>query len=369
MALASYGDHSRVASELFRLAPKVLNCRLCNGYKFNFDFWVLNSRFFMSFKEEALLKTLIRKHGRENVAAGAQYVLESLVLSLIENLIAKYKPKSLCLGGGVFLNVKLNQLIRQRFPQILVYVPPNPADAGVAMGAALLAYRDKVGVVPKILGLPYLGLAFEDADVLGALLKYQKYLEWDVSSRISEIAAKAISDGKVVGWFQGREEWSPRALGNRSVFAHPGRVGIKDRINLLLKHREPFMPFGPSLLDEGATTLLDNGSLPSPYMKFLYNVKQSGRSSLAGVIHVDGTSRPQIVTRKDNPLLHELLLEFRHITGIPGVLNTSFNLHGLPLVHSPSDAISHLLAGAVDCLCIGRYFVVRAKGIRRRYLS
>ena len=358
MALASFADDEKVVPELQKYAPKVVGCRLEGGTRFNQEFWVANGRFFIDYLEDQKsLSKLIEQYGRESVAASAQKVLEDVVLNLIDNILDFYNKSSLCLGGGIFLNVKLNQAIQKKFPNVEICIPPNTGDSGVALGAAVIAHQRETGYLPTIPNLPYLGLEFTDEEIFSALIKYNNSIFWSKESDITQVAAKEISKMKVIGWFQGREEWSPRALGNRSILAHPARREVKNRLNNVLKKRDCFMPFAPTILEEYSNLLFIDSNKPSPFMQYLYDVKKEAMHMVQGVIHVDGTSRPQILKKGANPKFYDLILKFMGLTGLPLILNTSFNIHGQPIVNTPEDAISHLIVGCVDSLCIGNYFV------------
>ena len=168
--------------------------------------------------------------------------------------------------------------------------------------------------------------------------------------------AKLLADGKIVGWFQSRMEWGPRALGGRSILADPRKEEMKDIVNKWVKHREDFRPFAPSVLEEKCGEYF-HCSHPSPYMLFVYDVIDSKKGDLGAITHIDGTARVHTVSEKTNPLYYELIREFEKLTGIPVVLNTSFNIMGEPIVRTPSEAIRCFYATGMDCLVIGSYLL------------
>jgi carbamoyltransferase len=190
------------------------------------------------------------------------------------------------------------------------------------------------------------------------LRRHSDNLRWLPQEDIAESAAAALAHGQVVGWFQGRMEFGPRALGNRSILADPRDPGMKDRINAKVKRREPFRPFAPSVLEEEAAEYFEMCCLTSsPFMLFTVPVRTGRQASIPAVTHVDGTARIQTVSRGANPLFWELISKFKGLTGIPLVLNTSFNVRDEPIVCSPEDAIRCFLSTDIDCLAIGRYLV------------
>jgi carbamoyltransferase len=174
----------------------------------------------------------------------------------------------------------------------------------------------------------------------------------------AEVTARKISEGKVIGWFEGKSEWGPRALGNRSVLADPRHEETKERINKHLKKRDWFMPFAPAIMEEYMDEYLQNG-FGTPFMTLADDVKKQKKSKIAAAIHVDGTARFQLVNKKTSLKYWSVIDEFRKITGVPVILNTSFNKHGLPIVHTPTDALEHLVWGCLDELIIGEYLFAR----------
>jgi carbamoyltransferase len=224
--------------------------------------------------------------------------------------------------------------------------------------AAYVAHNDG-SQFPAPIKSAYLGPSFTDQQILEALQNCD-----DVSYRKMEAdelptkTAQLIADGKVVGWFQGRMEWGPRALGNRSVLADPRDPEMRDRINERLKKRDWFMPFAPSVLKEYCDECFVNYH-PSPYMNLAFSMRSPYDELVPAIMHVDETARPQAVDREINPLYYDTLEAFRKLTGIPMVLNTSFNRHGLAIVCTPKHAIEHLRWGCIDVLVIGSYLVER----------
>ena len=288
------------------------------------------------------------------LAAEAQLHFEENMLAFVRDAISISGCNSLAAAGGGFLNVKTNRRILDELHPDHFFVFPDAADSGNAAGAALMALQLE-GALGARLGLPmpYFGNGFSP-DRVEALLMSSPDLE---VTRVSPVdIAHALTQGEVVGSFQGRMEAGPRALGNRSVLADPRDAAIKGRINGLLKGREPFVPFAPIVMEEEASHYW-SGPIDYRHMTFAVDANHYAHEKIPAVVHVDGSMRPQVMAERDNPLLHSLLGAFRDLTGIGVILNTSFNRHGLPIVGSPEDALYHLRRGWVDSLWIGPWRV------------
>ncbi len=296
--------------------------------------------------------------GRENFAASAQHLLEQSVVKLVSNAIKESGFDKLCLAGGVFLNVKLNKKLRELDGVKDIFIYPNPGDAGATVGAAMEAEYRVTGKQPKPVRSVYLGPDYSDVEIEAALRKHKNFSYKKISDPAGE-TAELVSKGNIVGWFQGRMEWGPRALGARSVISAPHDVKVKDKLNLHLKQREWFMPFAPAMLYEKAGSYLKD-PCESPYMIMAFDIVPEAKKSIAATVHVDDTVRAQTVKREQNPVYYDMIKEYGKLTGTPVVLNTSFNRHGLPIVCSPQDALWHLKVNCVEKLVIGNYLVSRS---------
>ena len=297
-----------------------------------------------------------KKH--EDVAASLQHVLENALEALLNKLHRDTGSDTLCMAGGVALNGVFNGQIRARTPFRNIYIQPAAGDAGTALGAAYYVWNHVLGK-PRTFEMKhaYTGTHFDDRQIETSLkianVPYQRMDE----DRLTEEVAQRIADGDVVGWFQGRMEWGPRALGNRSILADPRRAEMRDILNARIKHREPFRPFAPSLLEHGMSRYFENAA-PDPFMLTVYPVKESVRSEIPAVTHVDGTGRLQTVTPQTNPRYARLIAAFEERTGVPVVLNTSFN-ENEPIVSSPAHAIDCFARTRMDVLAIGNFIVKR----------
>lgn len=272
-------------------------------------------------------------------ASGIQGLLEKITLGLIDFYLGDILRETgkLCFAGGVALNVKLNQRI-MALPYVdELFVQPAASDAGTALGAATFA-ASRMGERIAPMEHAYLGPAYSTEQCIAACRLWQPSPYWEVVGDVSQTAAELLVLGHPVAWFQGRMEFGPRALGNRSILGSPSSGGIADRINSQIKYRERWRPFCPSILDTVAPEILQSCH-PSPYMTFSFDVAEHWRAQIPEVVHQDGTARAQIVDRKTNPRYYRLIQELERRTGNGVVLNTSLNRRGEPMVCSPEDAL------------------------------
>jgi carbamoyltransferase len=331
------------------------------GYSYWIDYvMVPRDTVFINTLSGRRIMKLIDKYGKEHVAAAAQRLLEERILGFVEHVWQKHKFNKVALAGGTFLNVKVNKLIRELPFVDEIFVHPHASDGGTAVGAALQLYHEKTGepTVHKMMDAD-LGVEYSDDEIEQALQPFAGEVEWQrLADALPEYVASALVDGKVVGWFQGREEWGPRALGRRSVLADPRHPETRDKINSQMKNRDWFMPFAPSCLEDKGHSHFRNFCY-TPFMTLAFDVVDGKEHDIASAIHVDNTARVHSV-RADNSKYYEMILHFYKKTGVPVILNTSFNRHGLPIVHRPSEAVEHLLWGCVHELAIGA-FIVRKK--------
>ncbi|MFJ7049132.1 carbamoyltransferase [Streptomyces sp. NPDC101112] len=293
-----------------------------------------------------------REHA--DVAASAQAVLEETLLDLVRWLHGRTHDDTLTLAGGVALNCVANSRIAREGPFSRVWVQPAAGDAGTALGGALLLAAEE-GEDPEPMPGADLGRDWSDAE-LGAWLKTAG-VPFERPADIAATVARTLADNGIVAWFQGRSEYGPRALGHRSLLAHPGHAGNLERLNDV-KGREQFRPVAPMVLAERAAEIFD-GPLPSPYMLFVHDVVPEWRERIPAVVHVDGTARIQTVDAGREPLVARVLGEFERLTGLPVVVNTSLNTAGRPMVDNPRDALECFGSSPVDLLAIGPYAVRR----------
>jgi carbamoyltransferase len=288
----------------------------------------------------------------ENVASSLQHRLEEVILGMLRELHARTSVDALCLAGGVALNCVVNGRIFDETPFREVYVQPAAHDGGTSVGAAYHVWHQELGR-PRdfVMDHAYWGPEYDDARMKAALdeaaIPYERLSSRELSGRTAE----ALAGGEVVGWFQGRMEFGPRALGNRSILVDPRRAEMKDVLNTRIKHREPFRPFAPSVL-EAATGRYFARSEPSPFMLMTYPVRPDKVDEIPAPTHVDGTGRLQTVRRNQNPRFFDLIEAFETRTGTPVLLNTSFN-ENEPICCTPEQAVATFVRTKMDVLVVG----------------
>ncbi|MFC1514301.1 carbamoyltransferase [Candidatus Omnitrophota bacterium] len=290
-----------------------------------------------------------------HIAAAVQKRFEDIVLRLVDHYLKPelIKHGTLCFAGGCALNVSLNRILRQQPYVKNLWVQPASHDAGASLGAAAYAAAAR-GEDIEPMRHAYLGPEFSDARIEVAL-KSSKF-KYRRENNISRKVAGLLAQGEVVGWFQGRMEWGPRALGNRSILGNPGISGIADKINALIKFREKWRPFCPSILEEFAHDILQSDH-HATFMTIAFEVNPAWREKIGEVVHVNGTCRPQVVEKNTNPRFYELIESFYRATGIPAVINTSLNRRGEPIVCSPEDSLAMLEGSGLTFMAIGDFLV------------
>jgi carbamoyltransferase len=291
----------------------------------------------------------------KNVAFAVQEACEDAMMSAVRLAIEKTKSRNLCLAGGVALNSKANGKILSSGIVDKIFVQPAAADDGAALGAALAPYLDSGGQLPmKPMRHAYLGPCFDDVAIESALRTYKIRHTKLADPAIS--AAQLLAEGKIIGWFQGRMEFGPRALGSRSILADPRDPEMNAKVNNAVKFREWWRPFAPSMKKEAAPEFLES-AFDSPFMILTAQVKPKKRGVIPAVTHADGSARPQTVEREINPLYYRLIEEFGRLTGVPVVMNTSFNLRGEAIVNTPTDALRTFFSSGMDALFLGSILI------------
>jgi carbamoyltransferase len=294
-----------------------------------------------------------------DLAASLQARFEEVYFHILRHLQRETGADALCVAGGVALNSVGNGKLFEQTGFRRFYAHPAAGDDGTAFGAAAFVHHVTLGA-PRMAPLhhAYFGDSY-DADAIAAALEAHGLLatasRLDDPEALAHATATRIAEGKVVGWFQGRMEWGPRALGARSIVAHPGYPGMKDILNARIKHREWFRPFAPSILEERVGDFFAHDH-PSPFMMLVYRTRPEQREHLSAVDHVDHTGRVQTVSAADAPHYHRLIKAFERITGLPVILNTSFN-ENEPIVHAPAEAIDCFARTRMDCLAIGPFLL------------
>jgi carbamoyltransferase len=307
-----------------------------------------------------------------DIAAAVQIITEEAMIAMLRHLRARTGLDNVVLSGGVALNSVSNGKILSKTDFKDIWIQPAAGDAGSSMGAALYLHHALNGAprnpVSGSLHTARLGPEFSSAQI-ETFLREKGVAHHHFAARDALLAetARLIHEGRVVGWFQGRMEWGPRALGGRSILANPGDPGMRDTLNLKVKHREAFRPFAPSVCAEDASTYFacdEPLPLPADFMLMVYPVRPEWRAKLPAVTHVDGTGRLQTVRREADPLYHGLIKAVGALTGIPMVVNTSFNIRGEPVVCAPEEAYRCMMGTGIDCLVMGDFLIWRHENLK-----
>lgn len=293
-----------------------------------------------------------------HIAAAVQKQLEEVAVHLVEHHLKGALERSggrLCVAGGCALNVKMNQVLLAHPLVKEIFVQPVANDAGTSLGAATYAaWRNGERVEP--LKHLYLGPEFTNEEIVEALKN--QGLDYARQESITETVARLLADGKICAWFQGRMEFGPRALGNRSILANPSVPGMSDEINLQIKFREKWRPFCPSVLSTRAEDVLGSKH-PAPYMILAFQASAKTKDLIREAVHIDGSIRPQVIDPEANPRYHEMVARFHELTGVPAVINTSLNRRGEPMICRPQEAVEMFKGSGLHYLAIGDYLVTK----------
>jgi carbamoyltransferase len=356
MGLASYGRNEVDLSWLLS--------HEAGDYRLNHEEYLVSvgqNQAFPSKQEGIYTERLVQRLGRPrlkeepltqahmDLAYSAQKTLERAVIDLVGWLHRETGSRSLCIAGGVGLNCVMNQRLLALPFVDRIFVQPAASDAGTAVGAALEVLAER-GVAPERMDHVFVGPSFSNEEIARALDSFK--VPYRREEDVCRFGAEKIAQGAIVGWFQGAMEFGPRALGNRSILADPRDPSMKDRINATIKFREDFRPFAPAVLEEKVEEYFVGG-VPSPFMTLTFDVQEEQKKRIASITHIDGTARIQTVSAATNPRFHRLISEVGRVTGIPMVINTSFNVKGQPIVTTPRDAISTFYMTGIDHLILG----------------
>jgi carbamoyltransferase len=360
MGASSYGDPKRFLPklcELVRLDPNggfELDLSYFNFYQFHRPLrYTLKLRELVGLAPNPKAKPLDQDY--YDLAAGAQALFEDIYFHLLNQLHKRTKSKNLVVAGGCALNSAANGKILEKTGFQNVFIPPAPDDSGGCLGAAYYVWHQIFGRERgPAMETNALGPSHSEGEIQETLAKYK--VRHRKMNNVAVETARLLKDGKIIGWFQGRMEFGDRALGNRSILADPRDASMKDKVNETVKYREPFRPFAPSILIEHLDEYF-KGAVATPFMEKVFPVLENKREQIPAVVHVDGSGRLQTVSRKHNPLYYELISEFKKLTGVPVVLNTSFNLKGEAVVCSPTDALRTFFSSGLDALVLGPFLI------------
>lgn len=356
MGLAPYGEPKYadlIRKNLVEIAEDGSIELKLNYFRFHNGMKMINSKFENLFGKPARKPEKNISTFYKDIAASIQEVLEEIVLKSAAHVQKETGMKYLCYGGGVALNCKANQRLLQSdiFEDVFIYGASG--DAGGAVGAALLCWNQnqtrKIEIMPS-----YLGKEFSQEEIQSTLKGFNVKSTLFSKKEMLERVSSNLADGKVIAWFQGRDEMGPRALGNRSILASPTDNSMRDRINEMIKFREQFRPFAPVVLEEKANEYFKNVRNAN---EMLYTFTAIDGSRIPSCVHEDGSARVQTVNSDQNPLLYALIAEFNQKTGVPILINTSFNRRGEPMVHNPEDALRTFFGSGLDVLILGNFII------------
>jgi carbamoyltransferase len=371
--LAAYGDYKKNES-CFNELVKVEDGKLqyINAKNRTFFNKVIRKVMGIMGKEYLIgAQELIERCGelsKEDLSASIQHLLEIRIVEIVDYWIKKTGIKNVVLSGGVFANVKFNQRISEISELENLYIYPDMGDGGNAFGAAANLYYQTNEYIPEATKTKnvYYGPEFSNHYIKSMLEQVSDKVEYYLSEDTAKDTANLLANNNIVGWFQGRMEYGPRALGNRSIIASPVDATINQWLNDRLKRNE-FMPFAPSCLYEYADELFDipkeSLKFPAQFMTITFKMKKKWADKAPAVSHVDQTARPQLVTKEANPKYHQLLTEYNKLTGLPLFINTSFNVHEEPIVCKPEEGLKALLTGVIDRFVCGDYICKLKKEI------
>jgi len=376
MGLSAYGNMDRQSNDYYQKLLKTIDIKDDGSYRLNMSYFKYHYADRMPAEKFCnLLKGPITKKNSEmnerhkDIAAAVQLITEDVMTKMLKYLHAETGMDNVVIAGGVALNSVYNGKILARTPFKDIWIQPNSSDGGTSMGAALFAYNS---ILKKernyVLENAYLGPGFSNENI-EAFLKERKivFTEFASDSELIEKTAELIYENNVIGWFQGRMEWGPRALGARSILSNPANVDMQEILNLKVKHREKFRPFAPVVcLDDALKYFECDIPVPKPadYMLMVYPIKNEFRKLIPAVTHVDGSGRLQTIRREQNELYYDLIKKFGEYSGIPILINTSFNVRGEPIVCTPEDAYRCMMGTGIDYLVAGKFMIKREDNLR-----
>lgn len=371
MGLAPYGDMNRETNPYYKKLLKVVDIKNDGSYRFDMSYFKYHfSNKMPSRKLCKLLGGPVTKRGAEmnkrhkDIAAALQLVTEDILIKILNHVHKETKSENLVMAGGVSLNSVFNGKILRSVPFKKIWIQPNSSDGGTSIGVASYIYNTILGKKRNyIMSDAYLGPSFSNNEIQNFLNKNKiKYYAFEDKNELIKKTAKLIYDNNVVGWFQDRLEWGPRALGARSILANPCNPNAQALLNEKVKHREKFRPFAPVVCDDDAPEYFNCDKpipLPTDFMLMVYPVKEKWRKKIPSVTHVDGSGRLQTIRKNQNQLYYELIKEFGKLSGIPILINTSFNIRGEPIVCTPEDAYKCMMGTGIDYLVVGKFIIKR----------
>ncbi|MEK7186969.1 MAG: carbamoyltransferase [Patescibacteria group bacterium] len=374
MGLAAYGNQNPKDNQYYEKLKKVIDIKKDGSYRLNMSFFKFHwANRMPSQKLCCLLDGPVRSpetkitDRHKDIAAALQMILEETLDKILIYAHEITGCENVVLSGGVALNSVYNGKILRNTPFKRLWIQPDAGDGGTSLGAAVFVHTIILGRNRELLEDVYLGPEYSAKEIQAFLNQNNiKYSRFKNEEELIEKTAQLICGGQIVGWFQGRMEWGPRALGSRSILADPTNPGMRDILNIKVKHREEFRPFAPAVPRENASDYYEcDEPLPeiADFMLMVYPTKKEWRDKIPSVVHVDGSGRLQTVREKSNPLYYKLIKQVGQKNGLPIVINTSFNVRGEPIVCSPQDAYNCMMNTEIDCLVIGPFLIFRKENL------
>jgi len=375
MGLSAYGNKNKKKNPYYEKLKKVIDIKEDGSYKLNMDYFQYHYSNRMPSKKLCLLldapirkpdSKITQKH--KDIAAALQLITEEVIIKILNYIHKETKCDNLIMSGGVALNSVANGKILSKTPFKKIWINPDPADGGTSMGAALYVYNTILNRKRNVLENPYLGPSFTTKEIKSFLDKNKiKYIKFKTEDELIKKVSKLIYKDNVIGWFQGRMEWGPRALGARSILSNSCNPKMQHILNTRVKHREKFRPFAPVVcIDDVKKYFEVDEPIPEPtdYMLMVYLVKKKWHKKIPTVVHVDGSGRLQTIKKHKNKLYYNLIKGFGKLSKIPILVNTSFNIRGEPIVCTPFDAYKCMMGTKIDYLVIDKFLVKRKNNLK-----
>ena len=380
MGLSAYGNKNKNTNPYYKKFKEIIDIKEDGSYQLDMSYFVYVRKMAMPSKkfEELFGKArkkeseLTQKH--KDIAGALQIITEEVVFKMLNYIQKETGSKNICLAGGVALNSVANGQILKNTNFKNIWIQPAAGDAGTSLGAALYAYYTILkNKRTEAQTDAYLGPEYSDKEIQEFLEKNNiKYTQFKTSKEKIETTASLIANDNVIGWFQGRMEWGPRALGSRSILSNPTNTNMQEILNLKVKHREKFRPFAPVVCEDDANKYFECDSpIPAPtdYMLMVYPIKKEYHKKIPAVTHIDGSGRLQTIRKSQNKEYYELIKSFGKKTKIPILINTSFNIRGEPIVLSPYYAYRCMMGTEIDYLVVGNFLVKRKDNIKDKWDS
>ncbi len=371
MGLSPYGVMDKEKNKYYEKLKQIIDIKEDGSFEFDMSYFVFHYKASMPSKKLCnLLGGPISKRDSEmtkrhkDIAAALQMVYEEALFKILSHVHKKIKSDNLVIAGGCGLNSVANGKILRNTPFKNIWIQPNSSDGGTCIGAAFYLYNTILGNKRDyVMTSGYLGPEFNDKEIEEYLKEKEiTYSKFKNTDDLIKTTSKLIFEDNVIGWFQGRMEWGPRALGSRSILSNAGNKNMQEILNLKVKHREKFRPFAPVVCEDDALTYFecdDPIPLPTDFMLMVYPIKKEWHKKIPAVTHVDGSGRLQTIRKEQNPLYYDVIKEFGKLSKIPILINTSFNIRGAPIVCTPHNAYKCMMGTGIDYLVIGNFLVKR----------